>query len=120
MYCKNCGQEISEGSIFCQYCGANQKKESVEEKTNSVLTILSKISENNKKYIIWYIIWFTLNLICLVCSERASSYSARKHFTPFDGDIMEYYDFSEFVVYVIAIPLIFLCIKYLRNHKNKK
>ena len=125
MYCKNCGKEISEDSKFCQYCGANQEKESVEQKENKVITIPAKvkmdISEKSKKYIIWYVIWSALNLICWVCSEgNFSNYNDRDHFVPFYGDIMEYYDFSEFVVYVIAIPLIILCIKYLRDRKNKK
>ncbi len=27
MICVSCGKEISEGSVFCNYCGAKQKKE---------------------------------------------------------------------------------------------
>ena len=29
MYCKNCGTEIKEGSVFCQNCGATQNTQNI-------------------------------------------------------------------------------------------
>lgn len=40
MFCKNCGQELPEGTIFCTKCGANQRTEQKKEKSRTVELVL--------------------------------------------------------------------------------
>ena len=44
MYCKHCGKEISEDSVFCKYCGEKQ-----DENTNTVSDSVDSKSEITKK-----------------------------------------------------------------------
>ncbi len=56
MYCRKCGQEISDRQSFCPYCGADQRKE-----TTSFTTMIDiKERKNNKvkktrKYVLSYV-----------------------------------------------------------------
>lgn len=38
MFCKNCGKEYSEGSLFCIYCGGKIESESIPEKIEPATT----------------------------------------------------------------------------------
>lgn len=130
MYCKHCGKEIADDSKFCQYCGGKQDaiifsaKENTDQKDNggSINVSLNKsltklFSNRNKKYMYLYIIWIIINSILLCLGD--DDYSTNK-FYPFTGYyysdsyglIIEnyfdsnYYDLSEFITYVILIPLL--------------
>lgn len=114
MYCKNCGKQIEEDSVYCKYCGkpldSNQK------------------ALVNKPVWIIYIIWTVANLYLLMGgkNEECASY-----FYPFTSDqwesyyqpyyqnswLKEFYDFSEFIVYVFVIPAI-LYVIYRRYNKQ--
>lgn len=97
MYCKHCGKEIADDSRFCQHCGGN---------------ITGPIRKNNYSILFLYTIWVVFNLCLLLPS---TFYGASEWFYPFTKHEESYcyysnfnenfYDGSEFVVYVILIPL---------------
>lgn len=56
MYCKNCGKEIADDAIFCQYCGSAQtdeleKKETIYGKKLYKFRLLRQIYPLKLKYI---------------------------------------------------------------------
>lgn len=108
MYCKHCGQKIDENSKFCSHCGKSQ------DNSNKSLT--------NKPVWVVYLIWVLANLYLLM-GEKAE-YCAEL-FYPFTKDldycdyswIKDFYDFSEFIVYVFIIPAV-LYVVYRRYGKQ--
>lgn len=68
MYCRKCGQEISDRQSFCPYCGADQRKE-----TSSFTTMIDiKEKKNNKikktrKYVISYfaVLGFIISILSI-------------------------------------------------------
>ena len=45
MFCKNCGAELGDGSVFCNKCGANQQAQGVGQQhgTQPVMVVKQKI-----------------------------------------------------------------------------
>ena len=75
MYCKYCGKEIADDSIFCRYCGGKQE-ESVpsstsfdvkseepkkKEKVIGIPTIKINLSDKQKMWCEIYAVWVLLN-----------------------------------------------------------
>ena len=108
MYCKHCGQIIDDNSQFCSHCGKSQ------DNSNNSLT--------KKPVWVIYFIWAIANLFLLMGDKEAD---ASDYFFPFTANehsyignwYKDYYDFSEFVVYVGLIP-IFLYVVYRRYNKQ--
>ena len=108
MYCKHCGKEIDDNSTFCKYCGKSQGN---AQKGMAIKPVL-----------IVYIIWTLVNLYLLM---GETSYKASCYFYPFTSDEYDkfyswdkdFYDFSEFIVYVFIIPAI-LYVVYRRYNKQ--
>ena len=135
MYCKHCGKEIADDSKFCQHCGGKQDnisdsaqsvesitdKESSKGKVIEIPTIKTNFSDKTKWLIFGYGIWLVVNLYWLFAGDK-SSYAAY-YFQPFSGELgssMSYYDISEFIVYVIGIPLaIWGFLMYRKKYKGK-
>ena len=127
MYCKNCGKEIAEDSKFCKYCGVEQDKistktsESYNKKVIGIPTIKIIFSTSTKLWIVGYGLWVVLHLYWIFAGLKSDVSSS--YFQPFTGYVAQwefYYDMTEFIVYVIGLPLlvwgiIMLIIKY----KNK-
>ena len=94
MYCKHCGKEIDDKSTFCKHCGKSQ----------------GNIQKGIASKPIWiiYSIWAISNLYLLMGEKMAK---ASSYFFPFTsnreygnynyGWNKDYYDFSEFIVYVL-------------------
>jgi len=136
MYCKHCGKEIADDSKFCQHCGGKQdvlsdstkSVESVADKESSkgnvieIPTIKANFSDNTKWILFGYGIWFVLNLYWLFAGDKSSS--AANYFQPFSRELsssMSYYDMSEFIVYVIGVPLaIWGFLLYRNKYKGKE
>lgn len=95
MYCKHCGKEITEDSTFCNHCGKSQGK-------NSGIA--------SKPVWIIYGLWAISNLYLLMGEKEWDCFDKfyPKTQDPFDKD---YYDFSEFVVYVFLLPAL-ICLLY--------
>ena len=93
MYCKNCGKELENGSLFCIHCGKEQN---------------SKHNSFNLKYLwIVYIIWAIVHLFMMTGTKYVDSVSVfyPSIFSDHSWDD-SYYDFSEYFVYVFVIPAI--------------
>ena len=130
MYCKYCGKEIADDSKFCQHCGGKQEdsfasptnnevkseEPKKQEKVIEIPTIKTNLSDNQKKWIGIYVAWALLNFIFIFIKGNYDG--SNRYFFPFQASggntwDLEYYDFSEFLVYAILLPLIvFFIYKY--------
>ena len=73
-----------------------------EKKTIESPIIKTNLSDKSKKWLFIYGVWALLNLIFIFI--MGESYNSDSWFFPFDGWDLQYYDFSEFLVYVILLP----------------
>lgn len=129
VFCKHCGKQITDDSLYCQHCGGKQDagmpsaKESKNKQDSSShisLSFLTYISDNQKKYLIIYVIWVLIHIICWMFGEpNTKSFNPQNCFYPFTDEYIrycfniKYYDGTEFLVYVFLIPLIvFFYIQY--------
>lgn len=135
MYCKHCGKEIADDSKFCQHCGGKQDtvsdstqsdesvidNESSKGKVIEIPTIKANFSDKTKWLIFGYGLWLVLNLYWLFAGDKSSN--AANCFQPFSEELfssMSYYDISEFIVYVIGVPLaIWGILLYRKKYKGK-
>lgn len=121
MKCKHCGAEIPETSKFCNNCG--KEIQEIKENNTSVLqkdylSFRTFIIEH-KAWVFGYISWVVIHsLLWLFGGERglktgslSFTSPAKELFFPFSGKA-ENYDFTEFFVYVIAIPILAYIIYY--------
>ena len=126
MYCKHCGKEIADDSKFCQHCGGKLIEEQIKNST------WNAFFAKHKKLSFSYLLWLSLNLIALACGlsdphrRGYGRFTSRRGeidtsgFFPFGGGI-DSYDFSEFIVFTIAIPLcLFAIIKLVSLFKKDK
>lgn len=118
MYCKKCGKEIADNSIFCQFCGDkidSSKSFSINKIINSFKT---NMSDRTISFLSYYSVWVVINIICLIFYNK--SRSASSYLFPFVEFDLSYYDWSEFILYTILVPylLYFAIIQY--NKYNKK
>lgn len=123
MFCKHCGKEISDDSMFCNYCGQRQER------------CLSILGKHKKELSVW-IGWTLLHLSLLFSSYGPFEESGHVYFYPFscsiselitgdylgdlrigffNRDILDGYDFSEFFFYVVIFPLVLYYIWKLLN-----
>ena len=126
MYCKHCGNEIADDSKFCQHCGGKQTEESVRSSR------WKDFIASHKKLSYSYLIWLSINLIALVCGmanpHRLDTFHPFRRgeidtggFFPFAKGGIGNYDFSEFVVYTVAIPLfLYAIIKLVKSFKRSR
>lgn len=132
MYCKYCGKNIANDSNFCQRCGRKQdividstKKEEITSmkdnhngKIIEIPTIKTNYSEKTKWIILGYGIWLTFNLFCLFAGNK---FNATEHFLPFSDEWgLSYYDISEFIVYIVGLPLVIWGIMLFRKRLKEK
>lgn len=135
MYCKHCGKQIADDSRFCQHCGGKQdilldstkneesdsKKESVNGRVIEIPTIKTNFSDKTKWILFGYGIWFVFNLYWLFAGDKSGE--AASYFQPF-ADVPwkedSYYDITEFIVYVIGVPLaIWGILFYRKKYKGR-
>lgn len=135
MYCKHCGKEIADDSKFCQHCGGlldttSSTSNIVSEPKNNEGIVTTKGNESsamfifakNKIYIILYVVWVIINILLLLQGEEniyeyshgGHRFKANEVFYPFTSNgyqtsysfNVKYYDWTEFLVYCLLIPLI--------------
>ncbi len=129
MYCKYCGKEIPNGSIFCPNCGAKQK-----DNVFNIKSFFRELYANHKKLSYSYIAWCLFHIgLLLFSSPKVHGYDMSDGFYPFDESLsdiiqgnsytcsllenVDVYDFSEFFFYTIILPVIIagfakICFRY--------
>ncbi len=124
MYCKHCGKQITDDSLFCQFCGGKQDAPSAIEdrhvvkntSNNNADSSSTLLNKEKKKYVVLYAIWTILHCVCWMFGRPFKSgvfgFSPQSKFYPFTQDSyntnffdVDYYDSTEFLVYVLLIPL---------------
>jgi hypothetical protein len=119
MYCKACGQEITENSTFCSQCGALQKNtQTVEghrkQKTTRVKDFLDLDKPHDKIQLGIYLFWFALNVLFLAIGLSAGDEGDHSGFFPFSeryGRYITTYDLTEFMFYTIVPVLLYIVYK---------
>lgn len=135
MYCKHCGKEIADDSKFCQHCGGKQEESIAspinnevkpeepkkQERVIEIPTIKTNLSDKQKKWVGIYAAWALLNIVFIFIKGNYDNSS--RYFFPFQATWLsdntwdlEYYDFSEFLVYAVLLPLI---IFFIYKYKDK-
>ena len=99
MYCKHCGKEISDDSVFCQYCGGQLQEQEKKKPNGSLLNRFQSLSKGWQITIMTYVVWF---LLCLCLWLAGVWYD---WFDDRDGWITE-------IIAVLLIPVIALFIWY--------
>ena len=120
MYCKHCGKEIDNDSSFCKHCGKTQGSNLV---TNDMIPyrIVRTICSDMKWFI--YSIWLIINLCCLFGEKCGYDYFYLYPRLSYSEDTfsLEYYQFTDFLVYAFLIPItVFLGHQYFQKHKSFK
>lgn len=73
MYCKGCGKEVADDSKYCQYCGIKlTNNANATNKCSLLLSVLAKVKLSNKAKTILshYMVWFVINMICLIFYDK--------------------------------------------------
>ncbi len=104
MYCKQCGKEIADNSVFCQHCGCKQDAKTTpsEKKIIEITTTTINLSDKSKKWLVIYGAWFLMTLIFLFYDEE------------------DYYEFSMFLIYAIFLPYVIWGGVWLYKKKSSK
>lgn len=117
MYCKHCGREIDNNSSYCKYCGKAQDNRA--STPNSFIDFVYK-----KPILSSYILWVIINITCLYRGDKTGDdYNLLypKFFFDEGDDFnayfnLDYYQITDFIVWVILIPLVL----FLGYHYFKK
>ncbi len=124
MYCKHCGKEIADDSKFCQHCGEKQDVSlTIDDKgvdKNMANSIHSSIV---RMTILVYVVWAVLHIVCWIFGKPRTIYEfgtfePKDYFYPFTRSPfdIEYYDGSEFFVYVLLVPLFLYFLYFFFNN----
>lgn len=115
MYCKYCGKQIQEDSVFCPHCG--KRIDGEREFANKI--------HKNKLLCFLISFWTFVNLFLLFRGTNKHSGDAFYPFTKITSSYnsygsyfnVEYYDITEFVVYMCIIPTVIYYYYYRRKNK---
>lgn len=106
MYCRNCGKQIEDDSVFCKYCGKKILSEIPLSQNNGISACFLGLSKRKQIALIIYGIW----LLCWLCYLIANA--DRRHFA-------EEYVFP-FFLYTIVIPFIVVGVWHIYKINSKK
>ena len=145
MFCKYCGKQIAEDSIFCKFCGRKQDNgESIysdqptadytrmNKKSHDFLSSIFKWYKklSKKQKIVFYVFaaWFLIHLFLLTLGEGVNGFfpfAVVHNNIYYSNFYAPCYDISEFVFYVVLLPfLIFIIYKFIKTkqvkHSRKK
>lgn len=123
VFCKHCGKQITDDSLYCQHCGGKQDVETTkvkndkrnnESKIDIEKSLSYLLSERKKKYLILYAIWTMFHIVLWMYGKDGhESYRQHDVLFPFGNENYynssfnaSYYDGTEFLIYVFLLPLI--------------
>ncbi len=107
MFCRYCGKEIEEDSYFCKYCGKNiEKIDSILNKNYAKK--FTSLSVNTQILTILYGLWF-VGFLSFVLLDYEYEYHHEY------GGIYSYNyeNIALFFIWVIAIPYVIVCLRYI-------
>lgn len=134
MFCKHCGKELPNDSSFCTFCGMRTK----DVYTNCLFPNNSR----NRKVFFILIFWLAIHLFLFFCGKNernlkrlwddphTTTHSCLNKVYPFthvankNGTIIKwwdiyYYDATDFVLYVLIIPMttfgVYTIVKYAKK-----
>jgi hypothetical protein len=130
MKCVKCTRETPGSVRFCPNCGAEQlviqgsAKEGNKSGTNnawqSFHDAVSWLLPNSNQLFVSrvigvYLIWAMLNFVALLgFAEKPFKNSYNSEFYPFQTDYIGYYDYREFIIYLIFPPFVLLVLRLLK------
>jgi hypothetical protein len=107
MFCRYCGKEIEEDSYFCKYCGKNiEKIDSILNK--NYVKKFTSLSVNTQILTILYGLWF-VGFLSFVLLDYNYEYH-REYGGIYSYD---YENIALFFIWVIAIPYVIVCLRYI-------
>ncbi len=92
MYCKHCGKEIADDSVFCQYCGEkliSKNQEPLKDNVKENKAILKINDKHTKRIIARELLWLFSALFIAFCFaigyviDNKEEYSLEVFFTVF-------------------------------------
>jgi len=135
MFCKKCGKEVDNDSLFCSFCGAELKNSNESKEDNAIIT------ETDKKYVerpkkdngdkIFLIIFLSvvafLIIVALIAfskdsndGETSTSYNSQKYNSVQLSDIHQKEEKASFCTVLTAHSCTFrLCLKCSATEKLK-
>lgn len=66
MYCKHCGKEIADDSVFCQYCGGELQEQEKKKPNGSLLNRFQSLSKGWQITIMAYAVWLLAGVCVLI------------------------------------------------------
>lgn len=66
MYCKHCGKEIADDSVFCQYCGGELQEQEKKKPNGSLLNRFQSLSKGWQITIMAYSVWLLAGACVLI------------------------------------------------------
>ncbi len=111
MYCKKCGQNLSEAANFCSRCRYVLVNDKIYARglTSSVTSDESELPAVHKQPLILLGCWVALNMLFLYSNYSAGNRN-QDYFWPFSSaSRLNHYDVTEFLVYS-TVPLVAYCI----------
>ena len=82
MYCRNCGKQIEDDSVFCKHCGKNVASRTTLTLNKGISTRFLKLSKSKQIVLIVYGIWF-LGWLCVLIANAGSRGFAEDYVLPF-------------------------------------
>lgn len=109
MRCKHCGHTIERDSKFCRHCGKEVAAAGSPVK-NKMKPGAVRLGGKARIWAIAYCAWVLVNLVVWVAACFADSHATgSRYFYPFGWSDYSSYDFSEFIVYTVILPVL-VCI----------
>lgn len=122
MYCRYCGKEIPNNSLYCPNCGKKQNDDNSNEASSMFL-----LFKKHKNIVLLYIAWCLIHVGLLISSpseehfQNVHYFSKTEAFYPYDTSLskvfqweefqcnplkyVDAYDFSELFFYIILLPV---------------
>lgn len=125
MYCKHCGKKIADDSKYCNFCG-----EQLDGNRKKIVTFFNE----NKLCVYIYVLYFSVHFYLYLFGGGGFSYSPSIFDTEtvYEQDFLypngpkgysfsiELYDITDFIFYVVILPVVVTVVYRMYQIKRKK